>query len=127
MAAADPSAAADSIEDATPRYSQIIDKSLPRPGPTMEYSWQDFSPDATVLYIRSHEEANRHLAGLPNIPQAFGFDLEWKPTFVKGGGENPVAIVQLSNDQVIFLFQVSSMQGTVLGSALSSKSPVQKR
>ncbi|KAF8971509.1 ribonuclease H-like domain-containing protein [Flammula alnicola] len=88
----------------------IIDKSPPRPAPTSAYSWKDYNPKAKVLYIRDHKEANLELSKLPRGPQALGFDLEWKPTFVKGGGENPVALVQLANNDTIFLLQVSAMK-----------------
>ncbi|KAF9474307.1 ribonuclease H-like protein [Pholiota conissans] len=97
-------------ESATPRYIPIIDKSPPRPAPTLAYSWKECNPQAEVLYIRDHNEANLELSKLPHGPQAFGFDLEWKPTFVRGAGENPVALVQLANNEKILLLQVSAMK-----------------
>lgn len=42
-----------------------------------------------------------------------GFDLEWQPTFVKGGTRNPVALVQLADANVMVLIQVSAMQGDI--------------
>lgn len=107
----DPSILLTSVEVTTARYVPIIDKTPPRPAPTLAYSWEECNPHAKVLYIRDHNEANTELSKLPHGPQALGFDLEWKPTYVKGGGENPVALVQLANNDTIFLLQVSAMKG----------------
>lgn len=100
-----------SVNPATPRYIPIIDKAPPRPAPTLEYSWKDYNSDAQVLYIRDHVEANKQLSKLPESANVFGFDLEWKPTFRRGDGQNPVALVQLANDKTIFLLQITSMKG----------------
>ena len=43
--------------------------------------------------------------------ETLGFDLEWQPTFVKGGTRNPVALVQLADANVMLLIQVSAMRG----------------
>ena len=43
-------------------------------------------------------------------PCAFGFDVEWKPVYQKGQPANKVALIQLANDEVIYLLQVSAMQ-----------------
>jgi hypothetical protein len=59
-------------------------------------------------YIRDYDEANQQVAQLQ--PGHYGFDLEWKPTYVKGQPENRVAIVQLANNQTILLIQVSAMR-----------------
>ena len=96
----------------TPRYIPVIDKAPPRPAPTLEYTWRDYNSAAQVLYIRDHVEANMQLSRLPESANILGFDLEWKPTFKRGGRENPVALVQLANDKTIFLLQITSMQGT---------------
>ena len=86
-----------------------IDKSLPRPAPTAAYSWRNLHPDARLAYIRDHAVANDELARLPH--GVYGFDLEWKPTFVAGQPEHPVALVQLASDKVILLIQLSAMKG----------------
>ncbi|KAH9487102.1 Werner syndrome ATP-dependent helicase [Psilocybe cubensis] len=82
----------------------------PPPAPTVRYSWSEYNPNISVLYIRTHQEANLQLSKLGSHPQVLGFDLEWKPNFRKGAPENPVALVQLSNYDFIFLLQISSMQ-----------------
>jgi len=88
-----------------------IAQAQPRPAPTMAYSWKEYNPEARVFYIRNHDEANKELSKLSAGPQALGFDLEWKPTFVKGARENPVALVQLATSDTIFLLQISAMTG----------------
>lgn len=42
-----------------------------------------------------------------------GFDLEWRPTFKKGYPRNPVALVQLADENAMVLIQVSAMQGNL--------------
>lgn len=90
-----------------PSFS-LFEKTPPRPAPTLSYSWKERCPDAQLLYIQDAELANKELSIL--TPGAFGFDLEWKPNFVKGEGENPVALVQLANDETILLLQISAMK-----------------
>jgi hypothetical protein len=92
-----------------PSNPSLFEKTLPRPAPTLSYSWKEQCPGAQLLYIQDAELANKELSTL--APGAFGFDLEWKPTFVKGAGENPVALVQLANDETILLLQISAMKG----------------
>ncbi|PPQ90406.1 hypothetical protein CVT25_014924 [Psilocybe cyanescens] len=82
----------------------------PAPSPTLLYSWSEYNPNIRLLYIRSHQQANLELAKLGSGPQVLGFDLEWKPTYRKGATENPVALVQLSNHDTIFLLQITAMK-----------------
>lgn len=97
-------------EEAPPiPMASAIEKLPPRPAPTYEYSWAEWSPNAEVVYLRDAEETNKHLSQLK--PGCLGFDLEWKPNYVKGGKENPVALVQLANDDVIYLLQITAMKG----------------
>ncbi|KAG2023837.1 hypothetical protein CC2G_001447 [Coprinopsis cinerea AmutBmut pab1-1] len=84
-----------------------IEKLPPRPAPTQAYSWRELSPNAVVIYTRDPAQADRELSKLK--PGPLGFDLEWKPNYVKGGKENRVALVQLANDEMILLIQVSAM------------------
>jgi hypothetical protein len=72
------------------------------------YSWRLIHPKAHCHYIRDVHQANI-LVGLLRGP--VGFDLEWRPSFQKGQPENPVALVQLANEETILLIQVSAMQG----------------
>lgn len=38
-----------------------------------------------------------------------GFDLEWRPSFVKGEPEHPVALIQIATRDDVYLFQISTM------------------
>ncbi|OBZ79223.1 Werner syndrome ATP-dependent helicase [Grifola frondosa] len=71
------------------------------------YSWSTKSPNTRLVYIRDIETADREISELR--AEHVGFDLEWKPNYVKGGRENPVALVQLACKDKILLIQVSSM------------------
>ena len=79
-----------------------------RPEPTIPYSWRTFRPPISFEYITDSDRADEVLADLE--PCAFGFDVEWKPAFQKGQPENKVALIQLANNEVIYLLQVSAMQ-----------------
>lgn len=92
-----------------PPMASAMEKLPPRPAPTWAYSWNEASPNARLVYLRDADEANQVLSRLQ--PGPLGFDLEWKPTYVKGGHENPVALVQLANDDTIHLIQISAMKG----------------
>ncbi|KAG6880642.1 hypothetical protein C0992_003201, partial [Termitomyces sp. T32_za158] len=75
--------------------------------PTLVYHWNTIHPNAAVHYVRDLPRAD-HLVDKLSGP--VGFDLEWKPTFIKGMPENPVAIVQLANERFILIIQLSAMK-----------------
>jgi hypothetical protein len=79
-----------------------------RPEPTIPYSWRSFQPPIRFEYVTDCDKADELLAVLE--PCVFGFDVEWKPSFLKGQPENKVALIQLANNEVIYLLQVSAMQ-----------------
>ena len=83
----------------------------PHSPPKPFYSWRNIHPEAKCHYVRDVHQANT-LVGLLQGP--VGFDLEWKPTFRKGQPENPVSLIQLANQDLILLIQVSAMQGKTL-------------
>lgn len=72
------------------------------------YSWRTLSPSAQLLYIQTEKEANEAVSLLET--DIVGFDLEWKPTFSKYQPENPVALVQIANNDYILLIQISRMR-----------------
>lgn len=72
------------------------------------YSWRERSTGTRLLYITECQQANEAIESLSRGPM--GFDLEWRPNFVKGEAENPVALVQLANEDTILLVQVSNMR-----------------
>jgi hypothetical protein len=77
------------------------------------YSWKQYSPAARLVYIRDPNELEQELSRLQ--PGPLGFDLEWKPNYVKGGMENPVALVQLASIDLVLLIQLTAMR--CMGSA----------
>ena len=79
-----------------------------RPEPTVPYSWRSFQPPISFEYVTDCDRANELLAVLE--PCTVGFDVEWKPAFLKGQPENKVALIQLANNAVIYLLQVSAMR-----------------
>ncbi|KAI0080064.1 ribonuclease H-like protein [Panus rudis PR-1116 ss-1] len=99
--------------DAIPQSSNRRNKpNKPPPskqGPTTDklYSWRELSPNAQRHYIRDAAQATSAIAQLKGA--AYGFDLEWKPNYVKGTPQNPVALVQIADDKDILLLQVSAM------------------
>ena len=86
-----------------------IEKAPPRPAPTEAYSWAEYAPNAALIYTGDLNRANQELAKL--TPGPLGFDLEWKPNYVKGERENRVALLQLANAESILLLQLSAMRG----------------
>ena len=78
------------------------------------YDWRTFAaPGAQLHYIRTEETANERIARITSrtTPFAIGLDFEWRPTFVAGRPENPIALIQVACDDEILLVQVSAMQG----------------
>ncbi|KAK0465286.1 ribonuclease H-like domain-containing protein [Desarmillaria tabescens] len=71
------------------------------------YNW---SPGAQPHYITTVAAADAVIARhLEHYVGHVGFDLEWKPSFVRGARENPVALVQIATETEVFLFQLSAM------------------
>lgn len=71
------------------------------------YSWKTRSPATKRVYLRNPHAANRCLAKLTS--GIVGLDMEWKPKFIKGEPENPVALVQLASPSAIYLIHLSAM------------------
>lgn len=44
------------------------------------------------------------------VLSVIGFDIEWKPNYVKGMPENKVACVQLSDQTSVIVVQISAMR-----------------
>jgi hypothetical protein len=74
------------------------------------YSWRTKSINTQLFYIRDHRQADLAIVKLRKGP--LGFDLELRPNFIKGQLENPVALVQISNEDTILLIQICAMTGT---------------
>ncbi|KAF9036505.1 ribonuclease H-like protein [Hymenopellis radicata] len=62
------------------------------------------------MYITDVHAANSAIGSqLASYTGHCGFDLEWRPSFVKGEMEHPVSLVQIATSDIAFLFQVSAM------------------
>ncbi|EIN13626.1 ribonuclease H-like protein [Punctularia strigosozonata HHB-11173 SS5] len=85
-------------------------KKVPKPPSDLPvYSWRTVSPAQRLFYIRDHITADDVLSGI-QADEPVGFDLEWKPVFVKDAPQNPVALVQIASSTLTLLLQVSAMQ-----------------
>lgn len=73
------------------------------------YSWNTCSPSCRFSYITDLDVANWLLSTLP--PGPVGFDLEWKPCYVKDQPENRVALIQLAAADCVLLLHVHRMRG----------------
>ncbi|KAI0313420.1 ribonuclease H-like domain-containing protein [Amylostereum chailletii] len=73
------------------------------------YTYKEYAPRPTVVYIRTEEEADD---AIENLSGPIGFDLEWKVAFLNGGSvrEGPAALVQVCDTSMILLIQVTSMK-----------------
>lgn len=71
------------------------------------FNWEDSVEPGTVpRYLRRAADVNKAL----EVAQGpFGFDVEWKPTFVKGQPQSPIALLQLAKEDQILLIQLSAM------------------
>lgn len=95
------------VETSNAQKADVI-KKPPRPIKPA-YSWQTNSTNTRLFYITDHEQANLAVSRLRKGP--LGFDLEWRPNYTKGRPENPVALVQLSNEDTILLIHIYVMIG----------------
>lgn len=93
-----------------PSKDTIAQETAPTKREYEQYMWNVKTPDTRLVYIRDLEQAEVELARF--TPGLVGFDMEWKPCFYKGQRENPVALIQLSNDDTILLIQISAMTST---------------
>ncbi|KAG9127976.1 hypothetical protein FRC07_006570 [Ceratobasidium sp. 392] len=64
-------------------------------------------PGTQLTYLRRSSDVND---ALEQARGPFGFDVESKPTFVKGQAESPVAVLQLAKEDQIYLIQLSAMR-----------------
>ncbi|OJT14022.1 Werner Syndrome-like exonuclease [Trametes pubescens] len=71
------------------------------------YSWSNISPNTRLVYCQNADAANEAVAQLNS--KVLGFDLEWKPNFIKGRPENPVALVQLASADLVLLIHIFHM------------------
>ncbi|KAG8746730.1 hypothetical protein FRC10_004034 [Ceratobasidium sp. 414] len=71
------------------------------------FNWKDgVVPGTEPNYLRRAIDVDK---ALKQVTGPFGFDLECKPTFIKGRAESPVAMLQLAKEDQIYLIQLSAM------------------
>ncbi|KAJ6501715.1 ribonuclease H-like domain-containing protein [Mycena vitilis] len=73
--------------------------------PSAPYSWKNGK--TRQVYITDPDQAD---AELLEFRGPCGIDIEWKPNFIKGQRENPVALVQLANSETILLLHICHMK-----------------
>ncbi|KDN51514.1 hypothetical protein RSAG8_00059, partial [Rhizoctonia solani AG-8 WAC10335] len=72
------------------------------------FLWREHAiPGTEVKYLRTEKEVN---VALKSMKGPFGFDLEWKPSFVRGMPEAPIALLQLAQPDQILLIQLTAMK-----------------
>ncbi|CAE6525389.1 unnamed protein product [Rhizoctonia solani] len=72
------------------------------------FLWREHAtPGTEVKYLRTTNEVD---VALKSAKGPFGFDIEWKPSFVKGRPEAPIALLQLARPDQIFLIQLTAMK-----------------
>lgn len=94
----------------THSYSPMISRTLSS-GHLLHYLRDASLTDQTVEELRSR------LVG------PLGFDIEYRPNFVKGRPQNRTALVQLASDSVVLLVQVSAMSSQYCSPDMSRSSP----
>ncbi|EKM60759.1 uncharacterized protein PHACADRAFT_48952, partial [Phanerochaete carnosa HHB-10118-sp] len=72
------------------------------------YSWEVKAPQTRLVYIRDSHTVDQEMARFK--PGPCGFDLEWKPCYRKGQKENPVALVQLANEETVLLIHITAIR-----------------
>ena len=87
--------------------------------PLLNYSYTALHPKRTIRYIRTHDGALRQAGSSASALRGpfLGFDVEWRPNFVKGAPPSRVALLQLASKHEVLLFQIFR----VGQSAISSK------
>jgi len=76
--------------------------------PALDYSYTVRQPERTIRYIRTYKEAQQQARLCASALQGpfLGFDLEWRPNFVKGAPPSQVALIQLASKHEVLLFQI---------------------
>ncbi|KAI9512325.1 ribonuclease H-like domain-containing protein [Russula earlei] len=110
--------------DVSPRHRSAFSSASRNMDPSSDsatpapYDWRTFAPSHVRLrYITSEDTANARIARMMTRPSPLivGLDFEWRPTFVAGTPENPIALVQLASEEEILLVHVSAMKAFPTG------------
>lgn len=86
--------------------------------PVLNYSYTIRQPERTIRYIKTNEEAKKQARLSASALQGpfLGFDVEWRPIFVKNAPPSPVALIQLASKHEVLLFQISRVRKLAISS-----------
>jgi len=76
--------------------------------PLLNYSYTVRHPERTIRYIQTYDEAlaQEKLSASALQGPFLGFDVEWRPNFVRGARPSRVALIQLASQHEVLLFQI---------------------
>ena len=76
--------------------------------PILNYSYTVRQPERTIRYIKTYDEAHKQASSSASALQGpfLGFDVEWRPNFVKNAPPSRVALIQLASKHEVLLFQI---------------------
>ncbi|KAL7747771.1 hypothetical protein RI367_006895 [Sorochytrium milnesiophthora] len=77
--------------------------------PPVPFDYQTYDPKPLVYYTSSSAEAASLISHLKSDDDVYGFDVEWRPNFIAGRPENPVALLQLASRECILLLHLAHM------------------
>ena len=100
------------------RPVRVSNRSLPYPRGAPDRSTHSYSPMISrtlssghlLNYLRDASLTDQTVEELRSrLVGPLGFDIEYRPNFIKGRPQNRTALVQLASDSVVLLVQVSAM------------------
>lgn len=93
------------------------------PAPVLNYSYTVRQPERSIRYIKTREEAQRQAGLSASALQGpfLGFDVEWRPIFVKNAPPSPVALIQLASKHEVLLFQISRVRKLAISSEMQDQ------
>ena len=88
--------------------------------PVLTYSYTVRQPERSLRYIKTYEEAQKQARLSASALQGpfLGFDVEWRPIFVKNAPPSPVALIQLASKHEVLLFQISRVRKLPISSEM---------
>lgn len=86
--------------------------------PVLNYSYTIRQPERYIRYIKTYDEAQKQARLSASALQGpfLGFDVEWRPSFVKNAPPSRVALIQLASKHEVLLFQISQARKSTISS-----------
>jgi hypothetical protein len=86
--------------------------------PVLHYSYTVRQPERTIRYIQTYDEAQKQARLSASALQGpfLGFDVEWRPVFVKNAQPSRVALIQIASKDEVLLFQISRARKSAIPS-----------